>query len=401
MKKLLHFHAFFITVIIFLIMALVSRIHVNLHFLDPLSFSIKDYEATDIVYSQIRDRHVELDTQVVLVNSGWPDRARIAAMLDRILDAGPAVVGIDIFFTGAKTPEGDSLLQSVIKRGGDRIVLATALSDFDPDQGHFLTVAVDDSMFSNYTRTGFANFPGNPTRTVRHFSPEEPGPRGPVPAFAVEIARAFRPGADQRLRERGNTLERIHFTATEEHFIRLEPVNVLDSTADLRQVLAGKIVILGYSGTNEWNDPILDRYYTPLNPRYTGKGAPDMYGMVIHANIIRMLLHDTFIDKVPDWINVLLAFLVCYFSLILLIGISDRYHGVYHPVARLIQIIQFAVFFFIIAWLFEHYRLKWDFAPGMVALALAVDTQLVYFALLGYMQRRFLGGEAQDSHHYG
>lgn len=401
MKKLFHFHAFFITVIIFLIMALVSRIHVNMHFLDPLSFSIKDYEATDIVYSQIRDQRVELDTQIVLINSGWPDRTRIAAMLERILDADPAVVGIDIFFSGTKSPEGDSLLQSAIKRGGDRIVLATALSDFDPALGYFTTVAVDDSMFSNYTRSGFANFPGIPTRTVRHFSSSEPGPDGPVPAFSVEIAKTYRQGADQALRQRAKGLERIHYSATEEHFIRLEPANVLDSTADLRSALQGKIVILGYSGTNEWNDPVLDRYFTPLNTRYTGKGTPDMYGMVIHANIVRMLLHDTFIDTVPAWVNFLLAFLLCYFNLTLLIRISDRYHGVYHPIARLIQILQFAVFFFIIAFLFEHYRLKWDFTPGMVALALAVDTQLVYFALLHYIQGRNAGHHAGNTHHGG
>jgi CHASE2 domain-containing sensor protein len=398
-KKWYDPHALYVTLVIFLIIGLFSRIHLNLHFLDPLSHSIKDYEVTDIVYSQIRDQTVEPDSQIVLVNSGWPDRTRISAMLDRILEADAAVVGVDIFFSGAKNPFGDSLLQASIMRGGERIVLATALCDYDPELGQFKTVAVDDSMFSNYTRTGFANFPGNPTRTVRHFSASEIGPDGPVPAFAVEIARAFRSDADQILRQRGHNLERIHYSATEDHFIRFEPEHILDTTVDLRPLLAGKMVILGYSGSGEWNEPLLDRYFTPLNPRYTGKSTPDMYGMVIHANIIRMLLRGTFINTVPAWVNGLLAFLICYLNLIVLIWISHRYHGVYHPIARLIQIVQFAIYFFIIAFLFERFRLKWDFSLGLIALALAVDTQLVYFALRNYIHRRFFGRNPAHSGH--
>ncbi len=387
-RRLLDPHAFLIAVIIFVLIVLVSRIYLNLHFLDPLGHSLKDYEVTDIYYSQIRDRQIELEERIVLVNIGWPDRARIAAMLDRILDAGPRVLGVDIFLSGQKDSLVDARLQATMKRGGDRIVLATELRDYNDSLDIFQSVAVDDTMFSNYTQVGFANFPGNPTRTVRYFSPSEPGPQGQVMAFAVQLARHFDPEAVEDLMARGKPIERIHYTATEDHFIRLEPQNVLDTTYDLGRVVKDKIVIVGYSGTDDWNDPVLDRYYTPLNIRYSGKGKPDMFGMVIHANIVTMILDSTYVRQVPDWVNVILAFLLCYFSLLIFIWISHHYHGVYHPVARVIQIVLFALIFLIIMYLYEHYRLKWDFSLGLIALALSVDTQLVYFSVLQFIRRR-------------
>jgi CHASE2 domain-containing sensor protein len=380
-------HALRITVIIFLIIALVSGIYVNLHFLDPLGHSIKDYEVTDIYYSQIRDQHTYLEKDIVLVNTGWPDRERISAMLDRILEASPKVVGIDVFFTGKKSFEVDSALQATIQRGGQKIVLATVLSDYNESTGRFDIAAVDDSMFSNYTRSGYANFPGNPTRTIRYFSPIETGPNGLIPSFAVEIARSVDEEAVQILLDRKNLIERIHYTTTEDAYIKLNPENILEENQDL-SFLKDKIVIMGYSGSEEWNDPLLDRYFTPLNSRYTGKGKPDMFGMVIHANIIKMILEETYISNVPGWLNFIMAFIICYLSLLVLIWISHRYHGVYHPAARLMQLIQFALFFLIIILLYEKYLLKWDFTLGLVALALSVDTQLVYFAGLQYLRKR-------------
>jgi CHASE2 domain-containing sensor protein len=387
--KWLDLHALRITVIIFLIIALVSGIYVNLHFLDPLGHSIKDYEVTDIYYSQIRDQHTLLEKDIVLVNTGWPDRERISAMLDRILEADPKVVGIDVFFTGKKSFEVDSALQATIRRGGQKIVLATVLSDYNELTGSFEVAAVDDSMFSNYTRTGFANFPGNPTRTIRYFSPLEPGPNGLLPSFAVEIARSVDEGAVQKLLDRKKLIERIHYTTTEDAYIKLNPENILEENQDL-SLLKDKIVIMGYSGSEEWNDPVIDRYFTPLNSRYTGKGKPDMFGMVIHANIIKMILEGTYIANVPGWLNFLMAFIICYLSLLVLIWISNRYHGVYHPAARVMQLIQFALFFLIIIFLYEKYLLKWDFTLGLVALALSVDTQLVYFSGLQYLRKRRL-----------
>ncbi len=388
-KKWFNIHAFNITVIIFLIIALASFIYLNIHFLDPLGHSLKDYEVTDIVYSQFRDKEIELEERIVLVNIGNPDRAQISGMLDRILAANPRVIGLDVFFSGEKEALEDSMLQASIKRGAGKIVLATALQDYNEDLELFDNVSVDDSIFSNYARVGFANFPANPTRTIRYFSSTEQGPDGPIRSFATEIVHVFDSTKLNQLIERANTLERIHFTATDKHFIKFQPKDLLDTTIDLRPQLENKIILMGYSGSNEWNDPLIDKHFTPLNDRYTGRSTPDMYGFVIHANIIQMILDNQYIGKVPAWLSFLLAFILCYFNIILLIWISHRYHSVYHPIARVLQILQFAILFFVIAYLFYFYRLKWDFTLGLLGLALAVDTQVIYISLVEHYKPNF------------
>jgi CHASE2 domain-containing sensor protein len=388
-KKWFNLHAFNITIIIFLIIALASFIYLNIHFLDPLGHSLKDYEVTDIVYSQFRDNEVKLEDRIVLVNIGNPDRTQISSMLDRILAANPRVIGLDVFLSDEKEALSDSMLQASIKRGEDKIVLATALQDYDEDLGIFKIVSVDDSMFSNYARVGFANFPANPTKTIRYFSSSELGPNGPVRSFATEIAHVYDSTKVNQLFKRANTLERIHFTSTEGDFIKFEPESILDTAIDLRPLLENKIILMGYSGSNEWNDPLIDKHFTPLNDRYTGRSTPDMYGFVIHANIIQMILDNQYIGKVPAWLSFLLAFILCYFNIILLIWISHRYHSVYHPIARVLQILQFAILFFIIAYLYYFYRLKWDFTLGLLGLALAVDTQVIYISLIEHYKPNF------------
>lgn len=383
-KRLFDKHAFIITIIIFILISIVSRLTVNIHFLDPLGHSLKDYEVTDIYYSQIRDKHIELDTNIVLINVGWPERSRIAFMLDRVIQAEPKVIGLDVIFDGMKEPASDSLLRDVLQRGKDRIIMA---KDIEPDGDAYHNNGMNDDFFTEGMQTGFVNFPANESRTIRYFSKSVAFGNSRMNAFGYELARRFDPDIEGETANFPDKPIRIHYTATEEHFIMLDPTNFMDTALQLNKLLKDKIVILGYSGSNEWNVPQRDRYFTPLNFTYTGKGRPDMFGIVLHANVIRMLIDGAYIHYVPTWINFVLAFLICYLTLLLFIWISQHYHGVYHPLARVIQIVQFAVFFFIIMWLFEHYRIKWDFSSGLLALALSVDTQLVYFSAIQYIRR--------------
>lgn len=387
--KWINVHTVKVTIIIFLLLGLASFIYVNLHFLDPLGHSIKDYEITDIVYSQLRDDVVELDDRIVLVNVGQPDRAVIGRMIDRIMDAEPRVIGLDVFFTGRKEAEKDAILQQAIQKADSKLVLATALSDFDEKTQQFRNVSVDDTLFSNYASIGFANFPANPTRTIRYFSPRENGPDGAIDAFAVEIARLYRPEKVRTLFERNKTLELIHFTATEDNFLKYEADILLDSAIDISRFLKDKIVIIGYSGSLEWNDPILDRYYTPLNESYSGKSKPDMHGFVIHANIIKMILDEDYVKTVPAWLSILIAFLLCYFNIRFLIWLHHNYVAFYHLTGRLFQILQFMVIFFIIATLYYVAKIKFDFTWGLLALVIAVDTYVIYHYLIEARFGRF------------
>ncbi len=378
-SKLFRPYAALVTLVVFAIIGILSVVRLNLHFLDPFSYGVKDYDFTDIVYSRFRKNAAQLDDRIVIVNTGRPDRALIASMIHRINAAQPRVIGVDILFSDRKTYETDSILQSVLKEAGN-VVLASQLINYREDLGKFEAETGVDTFFSHYTRTGYSNFPSSATKTIRFFSPKELTTHGVAYGFATEIARMYDPAAAERLFRRRKELERIHYSATGDNFIQFEPHNILDSTLDLRPLLQDKIVLIGYNDAYNDECPLLDKFYTPLNISYSGRSEPDMYGIAIHANIIRMILNRKYIHTVPGWLSLLIAILYCYVNVILLEWVHHRYPRLYHPIIRVLQIFEFTLLFFLLSFLFYAFRIKWDFTAGILALALYFDVLLSYEA---------------------
>lgn len=404
-RKWFHPHAFLITVSIFAIIAALSQVHFRLHFLNPLSApSDKDYDITDILYSQLLPRSAEPDSGIVLVNTGLqPDRARVATALQRILELEPRAVGVDILFEDRPSadPAADSLLRRAVEAYGDRIVLAMDRIA-DPEGKSYRPAPLLSGLDNGLSRPAFVNLPYyDPLATVRFFEPSCPGSEGDtLRAFAAELARICDPSAAARLEARGGRRERIHYTAGDDGFFVVQVADLLsDSTVVNEDLLRGKIVLVGHIGGGTVDEPFTDRHFTPMNPHYSGNTLPDLAGLALQANVLRMVLDGNYISEMPAWANVLLAFLACYASLLVLMRISARTHGFYHPLARLYQIVLIALLFVLIAWLYHAFRLHWDFSLGLTALALAVDGQLIYFAIVEALRRNPSGdGKASHGH---
>lgn len=380
-KKLYRPFPAIVTIFVFVFIGILSLIRLNLHFLDPVNYGVKDYDLTDIVYSQFRNRQVAIDERIVIVNIGHPDRATIAAMLARIAAAQPKAIGMDVFFEDRQSPAVDSALQAALK-GADNIVISSKLQHFREDQQYFESGSGIDTFFSHYARTGYANFPSSDARTVRFFSPQEATQSGTETSFAVAVAELYDAPAVERLRRRQKPLERIHYTSTEDNFIQFEPSHILDMALDLRPILAGKIVLIGYNDADGEACPLKDKFYTPLNERYAGRSEPDMYGIAIHANIIQMILDRQYIFTIPSWLSFLLALVFCYANVMLLEWIHQRFPRWYHPAVRVWQVVAFALLFFLLSFLFHQFRIKWDFSIGLLALALYFDVVLSYESFL-------------------
>ncbi len=379
LKKLIRPYPAVVTVFVFLVIGVLSLIRLNIHFLDPFTQGIKDFDLTDIVYSRLRNQEVRLDDRIVLVNTGQPDRALMAAMLKRISEAQPKVIGIDVLYAGRQNAAIDSALQAAIQHS-DNVVLASTLENYRDDLKRFQSETGVDTFFSNYARLGYANFPSMEVRTIRFFSPLERTREGVSYSFATRIAEQYAPEKVEKMLKRKNELERIHFSSTEDNFIQFEPEAILDTAVDLKPLLAGKIILMGYNGDPTSECTAMDKFHTPLNVRYSGRSEPDMHGIVIHANIIRMILDGKFINKIPAWLSLLLAILVCYGNVSLLEWVHERYPRLYHPITRTLQVAEFALLFFLISLLFYWFRLKWDFTAGLLALALYFDVLLSYEA---------------------
>ena len=107
-----------------------------------------------------------------------------------------------------------------------------------------------------------------------------------------------------------------------------------------------------------------------------------MYGAVIHANIVSMLLDGSYIFELPGWMEALLIALFTYANVYF---IHRMYHALpdhFHGVTRILQLVELFTFFFLVAVLFYHFRLKIDFTVGFFALLLAYDIVMIYESLL-------------------
>ncbi len=385
-RRFIRPHNILATVFIFLVMWLASFIHIDHHKLDPFTYGIRDYDVTDIVYSRLRKNETILDSRIVLVNTGQPDRMILHRMLERMEAAQPKVIGIDLFLEGKKDSLADALLQQTFMRH-QNIIAATVLEGYSAEKDYFERETGCDTSFSSYTRTGFANFPGNRTNTVRLFSYEEKVREHSVYSFAAEISRFYDPTSLEMLEKKGDDLTRIRYTSNVESYLRFEPETILDTTINLADILKDKIILVGYLNDYDPDEPIIDRFFTPLNERYTGRTIPDMYGIVIHANIIRMLLDRDYISTAPKWISFVFALLLVYVNTFFFFW-NYRYFFYFKQFPKIlyrwghvVQVIEIALLFLLTAWIFYAFKIDIDFTTSIVGLLLAFDLCIVYYYL--------------------
>ena len=317
-KRLLQPHSIIITVLIFLFIQLLDSLSLNMHYLDPFNNGVKNYEITDIVYAYLSEQPKYQETEVIIVNSGQPDRAKLTKLVNRLAEAEAKVIGLDFFFQDLRDQKIDTLLQESIKRAGN-VVLACELYQIDESNQQFDKIIGVDTFFSNHAQLGYVNFPANASKTIRIYSPREKVEGAYFPAFTSAVMEKFNPEAYQKLIQRGNEFERIFYIGNKDDFTRYELAQLTDSLSleQARMVVKDKIVLVGYAAEDIWANPLTDRHYTPLNKNYSGKSIPDMYGVVIHANVLSMVLRSNYVREIPLWLNILLTIIFCYFNVLL------------------------------------------------------------------------------------
>lgn len=303
---------FFITFSLFIFISLIGIITFNLTIFNPIKKVVTDFNFCDLLYSRLNSKQETLDTNIVLVNIGHLDRARIAEQIRIIRKHQPKVIGFDGFFSARRDSSSDVAIRDQLY--GSNIVMASYLTGKDELYAKFDKLEMSDPWFSSGV-SGFVNLGGsNPaTSTVRFFSPSEVFNGQTLKAIGVEIADRFSPVAVQQLKDRNNIREVINYIGNRNAFTSFDATEIFDSLADLG-IIKNKIVLMGYMGESFQAPPDLeDIYYTPMNQELTGRSIPDMYGVVIHANIVNMILTRNYINSMPVWLCIVLSFIVCYF----------------------------------------------------------------------------------------
>ncbi len=373
------FHDIVITIIVLASMWGIGQVPLfkNLEVLNPIAEATQDFDMTDVVFSKLR-LDPKGDDRITLVNIGELGREGIAILLDSIQQYQPKVIGIDVFFRSELDPVIDSMFEATCARIKN-LVFVTQLAKPN-EKASFDSLETSNERFVKHGHGGFANLTtegaGNQTGfyTCRSFIPQATVKDAGIQySFGLKIAELYDAQAAKKLLDRKQTFEDINFRGN----INVEQVNlgevegkqgsvftavdfddIFEGRFDGQGVFKGRIVILGYLGSQLGQISFDDKFYTPLNDNYVDKRTPDMYGVVIHANIVSMILDANYINQASPWLEYSLMLLITLLSAALFSFFFRKVGYWYDALTILCQLILSTLIVAIGLYAFVTYNLK-------------------------------------------
>lgn len=380
------------TIAVFLVMAAFAYIPFNLKILNPIKHGLKDFKFSDIYFSKIKSK-APVDTNIVIVNIGYNNRYQLAQQLKTIKEQEPTVIGVDILFRSEKEPIIDSLLQAEIN-STPNLVMASYLTGENGD--HKFTDLDTTALNLKNQNWGFINFVAkdsiSPVRKIKPFYKLNQETEN---SFAAAIAKMFDEEGYKKLKKRNKEFEIINYSRKQEQYITID-VNELEQT-DL-SILKGKIVLMGFLGPDLNTKVLEENRFTPMNKKYSGKSFPDMYGVVIHANFLSSILAQDYINKVPFWLSIVIAFIICFLHIYFFIKYYVRQHKFYHLVTKLIQLFTFILMIYASFMFLSWFGLDVDMGAILGSIALSVDVLYFYDGFVTWLHEKY-GYETVFGHH--
>jgi len=330
----------------------------GIDFLNTVQNTVQDLKITDMVFSQIRDqKNEQKDTNIVIVNIGYLNRAQVAEQLNIINSYSPKVIGIDVMYFSEKTPEMDLPLADALSKIKNLVMVGKLESKSDTSET-FDDLLLPAEKFRQNAKIGYANFILAPEefQTIRAFSPKEKYKNTLQLAFSLQIAKIFNSKAVEDFLNRDNETEIINFRRNIDKYTILDVDDVF-LKKDSLQFIKDKIVLFGFLGKTVNTKMNEDIFYTPMNPQYLGKAYPDMYGIVVHANAITMILHKDQINALPDILRLSIIGLLAYFIMALFSFMRIKLGEWYESLSLLVLLIVMAFVLFVI--LYSFYRFNY------------------------------------------
>jgi len=364
---------------------------------DPIGQAFGDMEMTDVAFSHLQERPV-VDTNFVMVNIANRSRFEIGMMLDSISQHDPAVIGMDTFFYFPHEDDslGDQVLAGALSRVDNLVMASKWITDDNPDTADSLLYSWPTFMPEG-TETAIVNLETGAAvqedlKMCRNF-PTKALIDGETAdwAFGVKLASYLAPEKAKNFIARGNDLEVVNyrgnimdFGATKfgNMFYALDDIDVMNGNY-IPDLIKGKIVIFCFMGKHLADREALeDKFFTPLNKKYTGRAFPDMYGGVIHANIASMILNEDYINTLTDTQTYLVTLFIALLNIIAFSWIYKKIPRWYDGTTKLIQAIEFLALVFAMIWTLEIFSLKLDLTILLIFVALAGDLLEVYYGVV-------------------
>lgn len=407
MKRLI-FRAISVTIFIFLALYGFKKLS-GLKFFDafdPISQALGEFEFTDYVFSTLQ-KDPDLDTRIVLVNIGQADRRFIAQQIATISQSKPKVIGIDSYFNcegGFYNPVacpaladtlGNLLLSNAIQEAGnvvlvsrflqtdsliaaDSLKLGTSIDIYD-------SIETSDAIFNEHAYNGFANLVTSATyqedvKICRSFIPRWVVNGKEELAFAVKMVQLYDSARVRRFLNRNHEEEIINFKGNiditdikvknlRDKANSTSKFNSLCYVVDMKdfeegnfepEIFKDAIVIMGYLGDYLGDSAWEDKFFTPLNIKTAGRANPDMFGVVIHANIVSMILNEDYVENLGNFWKYAMAILFCLINVVIFTKIDDAFPNWYDASTVFVQLIEITAIALISLVIFDKYRIKID-----------------------------------------
>lgn len=395
------------TVFVFVFMWLVSLIGVEVEFLNVFEQVFEDFKLTDIYYTKIRKpQDAPFEKEVVLVNLGAASLGRrtLAQQINVLSAYNPKVIGIDarFFYPNENDPIGDFQLMQAFKNAGNVIVGSEAstheIVTNENNKSAWDTLLLPADIFKPFVQTGHVNtgLPYGDFVTWRDFPIVEKIQNGhQEPSLAAKILENYDPEAYKALMARvpkeEDKHEPIYFKGNLDKYLKLDVEQVLD-TAFTKEMIEGKIVLMGYLG-GEYTDTFWDddKFYTPLNPQSIGRGYPDMYGVVVHANILSMALEGKFIRELSAHWSIIIAVVLCFFNVAVFSAIATNHSLAvwYNAISKLIQLVEAVILVLINLFLFAELNYQVDLTVSLFVIILSGDLTEIWVDVILNSYRKF------------
>ncbi len=421
-----------------LLLFLYALSSIKFELVNPISQAFDDVELTDILFSNpsleknkdlrigSKDNLVILDKNITLVNTGNLNRYEISEVLNFINQYNPRVVALDIFFNDDQADFLDSTLAFSFAKTKNLVFVSRLDSLNEPsyydnpkyrDENIYASEFKTLEKFSKYGHSGFANMmtdsKSEHMKICREFlhTAISKDLKDTVHSWPVEIVKRYRPEAIEELYKRERRSEIIDFvgnisfqkellpyspnpvaTFEKPHFYTIDYSQIFNSIQnpnsnikiDYKSHFENKIVLLGFLGSKiDIEESGEDMFYTPLNEKYVGKAHKDMFGLVIHANIISALLRYSYIDKASDDWMTFIGFITLYLVFASYRPIYDDHKVWYDGLSKFLGIFISMAILFIIGIIFEEFNYQVTFgAIWFGCILLAGDWLEIYYGLI-------------------
>jgi CHASE2 domain-containing sensor protein len=318
---------------------------------------------------------------------------------------------------------GNLLLASAIQEAGnvvvaEKLLQTDSLSGFDSELSDSLEFA--DSMFRINSKDGFVNFPTDATyqedvKLCRTVWPQYDVKGKKELAFATQIAMQYDSVKTMRFLRRNKDEEIINYrgnievlqlrikslknsqTGTTNFATMFYAVDVgqLENGEVLGDVFKNSIVMMGYLGDYLGQPSWEDKFYTPLNKKIAGRANPDMFGLVVHANVVAMILNEDYVNELPDWLLITIAFVICTLAVALLIVIDHNLPTWFDALSFFVQIVIIYLLMMVIIEVFAQNSLKLDLSLTVAAIAVCGPCYDVFKSLENEYNKRFTKRRAE------